>query len=67
MAPVALPALNLGTALAVGVGLLILFILIRVVLKITHIVVTVGCLAIIVIAVIAVFFSGAGQALLAGR
>ncbi len=60
-------AANLGTALVIGLGLVVLFIIIRVVLKITHMLFTLGCLALIVIAVLVLIFTGAGSALLGIR
>jgi hypothetical protein len=49
---------TLTIALAIGIVLLVAFFLVRIVLKVTHIAFTVGCLAIIVLAVLFVLFGG---------
>ena len=49
---------TLTIALAIGIVLLVAFFLVRIVLKVTHIAFTVGCLAIIVLAVLFILFGG---------
>ncbi len=49
---------NLTMAVAIAVVLLVVFVALRVVLKITHVLFTLGCLAIIVLAVLGVLFGG---------
>ncbi len=58
--------IDLTAAVVIGVVLLIVFVLIRVVLKITHMLFTFGCLAVIVLAVAVVLFSGLGHRLVLG-
>ncbi len=58
--------IDLTSALAIGVALLIVFVIIRVVLKITHMLFTFGCLGLIVLAVAVVLFTGVGHRLIPG-
>lgn len=53
-----MPTSTLTIALALGIVLIVGFFLVRIVLKVTHIAFTVGCLAIIVLAVLFVLFGG---------
>ena len=53
-----MPTSTLTMALVLGIVLVVVFFLVRIVFKVTHIVFTVGCLAIIVLAVLFILFGG---------